>query len=79
MPKSILSVLADNPAVMQELEKVLLEEFALDGLSTDKTDEELGQDTRAYLVGKTRIRAALKKIAGLQTIQPQQSIKNPGR
>lgn len=80
MPKeTILKGIADNPALMEELKKLLLEEFTLNNVEKTTTNEILGQIVRANLTGKDAIERAFSKILEYKTIEPKTRGEMPAR
>ncbi len=75
----ILKTIADNPALMEELEKLLLEEFEADPIEVGFSNERLGELVKARLVGKNAIARVFSKILEYKTPQPKVEGKNPGR
>ena len=71
MDNSILKTLADNPLLVETVKGVLINEF--EGMAVDDklSDELLGQQTRARLVGIKKIMEAFKKIESYRTVAVQ--------
>lgn len=80
MDKStILKTIADNPALMDELKKLLLEEFESEPIEVGFSNERLGELVKARLTGKSAVERAFSKILEYRTPQPKVEGKNPGR
>ncbi len=79
MDKNILSVLADNPQLLEALEKLLLKHFDLDQISLEQTNEEMGQAVRARLVGIYKVSQALKEIETHKTVKDSPAEDMPAR
>lgn len=77
--KLILQGIADNPALMEELKKLLLDEFETPNKEEHYTNEVLGQIVRARIVGVQAVERAFSKILEYRTPQPKVEGKNPGR
>ena len=82
MENNILTILADNPALLEALKKTILNEFSLDegyNFRSDVSNDTIGQITRAILSGRQRVERAFVEIKKYQTI-PDEPIKtNPAR
>ncbi len=76
----ILSIVANNPALIDALKEVLLAEFKTP-LSEAETlsDEQIGQKVRARLFGKKAVDEAFKKIAKYRTSPAKPEKDNPAR
>lgn len=74
-----LKLIADNPALVEALEKLLMSEFTTDSLSLDKSDEYLGQVTRANLYGIERMKNVMRRIEKLKTLPNEPVEANPAR
>ncbi len=79
MSNSILQIIADNKALFDAVEALLEEEFSLDGVSTDLSNEEMGQVVRARVDGIARVRAAFKKIEHFRSVEKKPTTQNPAR
>ena len=78
--KSLLKVVADNPALTDTLKVVFDSYFSLENLKTEATNEELGEIVRARLEGARLVDKAFREIATNKTYQPaRDSDKNPAR
>lgn len=79
MDKSIiLKGIADNPALMEELKKLFLEEFDIDLVPT-MNNEQLGEVVRASMFGKDVIEKVFSKILEYKTPGEKVEGKHPGR
>ena len=82
MEASILTTLADNPALLEAVKKAVLEEFSLDegyNFRSDISDDTIGQITRAILSGRQRVERAFVEIKKYKTMPKQPETKNPAR
>lgn len=79
MEKSILTVIADNPALLEAVKNVLLREFSIDGMEEMMDDLMLGQMVRARLVGLRGVNEAFKKIARFKTTEEARPKVNTAR
>jgi hypothetical protein len=80
MDKSaILKGIADNPALIDELKKLFMEEFESDPIEVDFSNERLGELVKARLMGKRAVEAVFSKIMENKTLQPKMEGKHPGR
>lgn len=75
----ILKGIADNPALFDELKKLLMDEFNLDSVDKTTSNEVLGQIVRANLTGKDAIERAFSKILEYKTPGEKVEGKHPGR
>lgn len=73
MDKTILKVIADNPALFETLKNHILEEFEVETPQADLgvTDEVLGQIFRARLVGKNKVEKAFRKVMNYKTVESE--------
>lgn len=80
MPK-VLSLIADNPLVMEELKKVLYSYFSTDDLTFNQasTNEILGQQVRSVLEGRRNVDLALQDIAAYKSTGDIHNAINPAR
>lgn len=80
LKETILKGIADNPALLEELKKLLLDEFTLDGIEIYRASNEgLGQVVRANITAKEGIERAFNKILEYKTLEPKLEPKHPGR
>ena len=81
MPReSILKVLADNPPLLDEVKRVLLEQFTYESkLHVGMTNEELGEVVRASLVGIKKVEDAFKVVAQYKSEERKPEPLNPAR
>lgn len=77
MPK-LLSILADNTALLEETKEVILKQFADVPYAEGASDELLGQITRARLVGRQKVEEAFKYIESFKTNAQKSVEENPG-
>ncbi len=75
----VLSIIADNPALLAALREALEKEFSLEDFKTNYTNETLGSQVRACLVAKEGIRNALNKISQFKSQPEKKEIRNPAR
>jgi hypothetical protein len=75
--KDILRSFADNPALMEEVKRLLLDQFSPNGLKATESDIILGQMVRARLVNIEGVEAVFKKIANCRTINTSVPKDNP--
>lgn len=76
---NILTVLADNPLLMEAVRDLIERQFAVDDLKTDMSDADIGQRVRARLEGMKKVTAALKEIETYKTTAIQKRTENPAR
>lgn len=78
---ALLSIIADNPNLIEVLKKLLIDEFEITAPQSDLgvTDEVLGQIFRARLVGVNKIESAFKKIREHQTVKEEEVKVNMAR
>ena len=80
MDKSIiLKGIADNPALMEELKKLLMDEFVTPSGEVDYSNERLGEMVKARLIGVNAIEKAFSKILEYKTPGVKVEGKHPGR
>lgn len=82
MPPSILSVIADNQALLDAVKAEILKQFDLpsDFLGADTvSDNQLGQFLRARLSGVKAVENAFREIARYKTKDTGHSSRNPAR
>lgn len=80
MDKSIiLKGIADNPALMEELKKLFLEEFQTPGMDVNLSNESLGEMVKARLMGVSAIESVFSKILEYKTPGEKVEGKHPGR
>lgn len=78
--KNILSVFADNPALMDAVKAVLLKQFDIpDTLGVGTSDEVLGQYYRAKISGTKAVEQAFTEFAQYKTGVERPVRENPGR
>lgn len=74
---NILTVLADNEALLQATKELILKHFAEVPYAEGASDELLGQLTRARMVGRQKVEAAFKELEGYKSTTPIESNINP--
>ena len=82
MENNILTILADNPALLEALKKTILNEFSLDegyNFRSDVSNDTIGQITRAILSGRQRVERAFVEIKKHKTIPDKPESVNPAR
>lgn len=62
MDKTLLKIVADNPALLQVLREVIESKFSVDDMKEMSDDAVLGQMVRARLVGLRLVSEAFKEI-----------------
>lgn len=78
--KSLLKVVADNPALTEALKEVFNGLFSLEAIKTDVPNTELGEVVRARLEGARLVALAFREIATHKTFNPgRDTEKNPAR
>lgn len=75
----ILKGIADNPALMEELKKLFLEEFEMGDVNISDSNELLGQLVKARLMGVRAVEAVFDKILEYKTPGEKVEGKHPGR
>ncbi len=79
-PKNILSVLADNPALMDAVKALLIKQFDMPtNLGPGTSDEVLGQYFRAKMSGTKAIEDAWKELSQYKTVEDKPERVNPAR
>lgn len=77
MPESILTRLADDQALFDEVKKVVLEQFDEMPSEAGATDELLGQYLRARIVGRQKVEAAFQEISRHKSAPKREGVDNP--
>ncbi len=77
MDKNILTGLADNPALLEEVKKTILEHFDDIPYEEGVSDEQLGQITRARIVGRIQVEKAFVKISEWKSTDTVLQKENP--
>jgi hypothetical protein len=75
----ILKALADNPALLEAVKKLLVDKFSVDTLSVNTSNEILGQAVRARLDGLRVVEEAFKEIAKYKSVPTLPERKNEAR
>lgn len=75
----ILKILADNPALMEAVRKVIEDEFETPAFNDEISNELLGQVVRAKMKGLEAVETAFSKIARLKTHEVKKEAPNPAR
>lgn len=78
MDKNILSLIADNQVLFDELKKVLTSKFTLD-VSLGMDNEAMGEVCRAQLSGLANLNEGFKEIENLKTLPDTPEVPNPAR
>ena len=76
---TILTVLADNPALFEAVQTAIEEEFEMEKIPLSLSNEGMGEMVRAHLVGRQCIKNAFAKIARHKTPDARNTIPNRGR
>lgn len=85
MEKSILTAIADNPALLEAVRKIVEDEFSFDvdsrwiGDSVGISDKDLGEIVRARIEGLKKVGNAFRKIEHYKTVSERDVNKNPAR
>lgn len=78
--KNILTILADNPTLMEAVKAVLSKQFALPKEADPLADDALlGQKVRAHMAGIQAIENAFTEIAQYRSNVERPDRTNPGR
>lgn len=78
--KNILSVLADNPALMEAVKLLVTKQFEKPpAMGPDTSDLVLGQFLRAHITGLEAIDNAWKELVQYRTVVEVKRDKNPAR
>ena len=77
--QELLKIIADNPSLLNEVRKVIEKEFNFPIELKDKSNELLGQITRAKIMGLWAIDAAFREIEKYKTIKDEPEKINPAR
>lgn len=77
--QEVLKGIANNPDLLEAVKQTVLNQFKeVPTLYTESaTDEQLGQITRARLVGIQKVEAAFHAIASLKTLPQTMDSENP--
>ena len=78
MNENILKIIADNPALLEILSKILLDEFETP-FNEGFSNERLGEIFRARIIGKEAIGRAFSKILENRTSEIVKPKENPAR
>lgn len=80
MSDSILTVIADNPALMEAVKKAVLSKFGTSFSDVDgHNDIELGQRVRACIAGRRMVEEAFQEIARHKSTPKPQDKRNEAR
>ena len=79
MTDSILKVIADNPALFDEVKAIIVAEFDTQEDELGFSNERLGERVRARLEGKATIESAFTKILAYKTPEVKPEKENPAR
>ena len=79
MPNEVLKIVADNPALLNALKTVILEQFSLEEVNTNMTNDNIGQLVRSRVEGMRRVEGAFREIEKYKTPKPSGGGKNPAR
>jgi hypothetical protein len=79
MEPNLLKIIADNPALLESLRKLLESEFVESPDELGFSNERLGERVRARLTGLQAIDEAFKKILTHRSVQPKEPIINRAR
>ena len=74
---NVLTVLANNPTLLEAVKKVVLDRFAEVPYAEGASDELLGQITRARYVGRQRVEAAFLEISSFKSVKEKSAPENP--
>lgn len=77
MPEQ-LKALANNPALMEELRKYLMQKFELSTIPSNTDNAKLGELVRARLDGRLLVDEAFREIAGMKNVETRVA-QMPGR
>ena len=77
--KAILRGVADNPAMLEAIKKVIVGKFSVDEISTRQSNELMGQQIRARIEGLHLVEEAFREIAHCATTQLRVEVLNPAR
>lgn len=75
----VLKLIADNPALLNALKGLLQKHFSVDTLSTNMTNENMGQLVRSRLDGLEVLERAFKEIERHRTQKDKPLSQNPAR
>lgn len=79
MRKELLKIVADNPALLEELKTLFESKFTVDVSSDTLTDEHLGQVIRARVTGLNKLKLAFTEIEQCATVKAKPERSNPAR
>lgn len=79
MDNSLLTQLADNPALLQAVKAAVQQEFGASPKDLDLSNEELGQRVRAREVGLQAVDRAFTKLLQAKTVDSRVESVNPAR
>lgn len=69
--KTVLALLADNPVLFDTVQRVIKDRFSPDSLSTDMTNEQLGERTRTRIEGIQKVEDGFREIASCATVNKE--------
>lgn len=72
MKDPILAVLADNPALLSEVKRVIFNHVSLESVRIEgsETNEVLGEKVRARIDGRKLVEEAFREIERHKTVKP---------
>lgn len=80
MDKTILSVLADSPQLLEAVRQKFYAKFSLDGIDlADRSEKELGEMAKAVLCGKKMLGEVFAEIEIYKTIKVDDKGEMPAR
>ncbi len=79
MDKSILTIIADNKNLFDEVKSMVLAEFETLPVELGLSNDKLGERVRAKEENKLGVERAFNKILTYKSRKPKDEIKNPAR
>ena len=79
MENNILSIVANNPALIEAVKRAIKAEFEITSFKDEVSDEQIGQVVRAQMKGLEAVDRAFTEITRYKTIPTATTTVNPAR
>ena len=79
MIESNLKLIADNQGLFDAVKQVIMKKFTVDDLTLDTSNESIGEEVRAVLVGRKKVEEAFVEISTHKTIKDDDDSIMPSR
>ena len=79
MIESNLKLIADNQGLFDAVKQVIMKKFTVDDLTLDTSNESIGEEVRAVLVGRKKVEEAFVEISTHKTIKDDDDSVMPSR